>query len=215
MNKKLLAVLIVAVLVLACASARVVNFAIGPSFGFFTGDAPTSEDAETTTPYKGTGFGFDATFSLTLGDRAEIYFQEVFNFTGSSVFTELADAEPEMSMNYKSYVGYEHAIVTDPVKFSVGAGFVLEVISSDYRVELLDLDVMPICLNLGIGATAKVEFPLGKHFSLYLKGNLDYFPIASFTIGTEPANEDVEQKAYAGAVSNLSLGASAGIVLYF
>lgn len=79
--KKIITIICLAVLVLSFASARVVNFAIGPSFGYFKGVAPMSnEDKDENMEYEGKAFGLDMTLSFTFGDRAELFFQEVFNF---------------------------------------------------------------------------------------------------------------------------------------
>ena len=90
--KKIITIICLTVLVLSFASARVVNFAIGPSFGYFKGVAPMSnEDKDENMEYEGKAFGVDATLSFTFGSRAELFFQEVFNFSDKTAFPGLGD----------------------------------------------------------------------------------------------------------------------------
>ncbi|MBR6085982.1 MAG: hypothetical protein IKP61_10290 [Spirochaetales bacterium] len=217
MNKKLFAVLCIAVLVLACASARVVNFAVGPSFGYFAGDAPLDKETHTTMPISGYGFGFDTTLSFTFGDRAELFFQDVFNISDKPAFPEdgIPDELFQSTLDNKSYIGFEYAVITDPVKLSVGAAAVIEMVMSVYEKQLLggSYQVFPIIMNIGFGLTAKVEYVFAKNFSLFFKGNLDYYPYGAYMIGSNVDEETTE--AVADSVKNFSAGASAGIVLFF
>ena len=151
MKKRLFAVICVALLVLSFASARILNFAIGPSLGYSFGNAPTNDDATTTVPYSGATFGFDGTISLTFGDRAEVYFQDQFNLSGSSVFkdTKTPGYKLAFSLDYISRLGYEHAILTGPLKVSVGGGFALEMLTSVYENEADENKLMfPVIMNL-------------------------------------------------------------------
>lgn len=218
MNRKVIAIICIAVLALSFASARVVNFAFGASFGSFKGFAPLSnDDATVNTPYGGTGFGFDSTLSFTIGQRAEIFFQEAFNFSGKSAYPEdgLNDDYLVGTLNYKSYAGYEHAIVTGPVKLSIGAAFVVEAVTTMYEAEAggEKFQIFPLLLNFGVGATVKAEFGISKNFAFYAKGNVDYLPFSAFTIGSNISEEDVEFRT--NSEKNLSFGASAGIILFF
>ena len=122
MSKKLFTVICVALLVLSFASARVINFAIGPSV---------------TAAYSAFLFGLDATISLTFGERAEIYFQDQFNISDKTAFEGMVTPgyKPSVSIDYISRVGYEHAILKGPVKLSAGGGFVVEMLTSMYENE--------------------------------------------------------------------------------
>ena len=84
MNKKLFAVVCIALLVLSFAAARVINLSVGPSFSFYTGKFPLDEEGSATGAYKGTGFGLDTAFDLTFGERAELYFQDSILFSGKA-----------------------------------------------------------------------------------------------------------------------------------
>lgn len=218
MKKRLIAVICVALLVLSCASARILNFAFGPSISYSVGNAPTNEDASTTAPYSGATFGFDGTISLTFGDRAEVYFQDQFNLSGSSVFkdTETPGYKLAFSLDYISRLGYEHAILTGPLKVSVGGGFALEMLTSVYENEADENKLMfPLIMNLGVGLTTKVEYALGKHFAVYAKAYADYYFATGLTVGVSPQPEGWEPKAYAGTMNNFNFSASAGLVLFF
>lgn len=214
--KKIITIICLAVLVLSFASARVVNFAIGPSFGYFKGVAPMSnEDKDENMEYEGKAFGLDMTLSFTFGSRAELFFQEVFNFSDKTAFPGLGDNLLLGTIDYKSYVGYEHALITGPVKLSLGVAAAFETITSVYEYTVGDetTDLFPIVVNFGIGATLKAEVELGKHFSLYAKVNADYMPVTAYIIAFHPSDD--EPLSWANTTNNFSFGASAGLVLYF
>ena len=216
MNKKLFAVICLALVVLSFAGARVVNFAIGPSFGYYKGVAPLSDDdPETNMPYEGKAFGIDSTLSFTFGSHAELFFQEVFNFTDKAAFEDLGDDLLLGTVNYKSYVGYEHALITGPVKLSLGVAGVLDVVASvyEYTVGEDPVQMIPMVLNIGIGATAKIEVGLFDHLSFYVKANADYLPFSVFLVSFQPSDDD--PASWSNTTKNISLGASAGLVLYF
>lgn len=216
MNKKIIAVICIAVLALSFASARVVNFALGASFGSFKGVAPLSDDdKDKNTPYEGKGFGIDATLSFTFGSRAELFFQEVFNFSDKTVFGEGGEENFIGTLDYKSYTGYEHALITGPVKLSLGVAAVVEAVTSIYQYQVGDelTTMFPVVINFGIGATLKAEFELGKHLAFYAKANADYLPYSVFAIAFNPSEEEPATRA--NTTNNFSFGASAGLVLYF
>ena len=216
MNKKLFAVVCIALLVLSFAAARVVNFQLGPSFSFFKGETPMTE--EINVPYKGTAFGVDTGFDLTFGPRAEVYFQENVNFSLKSVFGDNPKVDESWntaSIDYKGHLGFEYAVITDPVKLSVGGGLAFELVSSIYQTKIDDEDYSLIVLdfNLGVGATVKAEFPIANHWAAYVRANIDYFPFAGFSMTTSKSSE--EPYSNAGKANNFGIDAAAGIVLYF
>ena len=216
MNKKVFTIICLAVLVLSFASARVVNFALGPSYGYFKGVAPLSdEDKDSNIPYEGNGFGLDWTVSFTFGSRAELFFQEVFNFSGKTAFEGLGDDFLIGTMDYKSYVGYEHAIITGPLKLSVGVAAAIEAVTSIYQYQVGDelTTMLPMVLNFGVGATLKAEAELGKHLAFYAKANVDYMPFSVFVIAFDPSDD--EPVSWGNTTNNFSYGVSAGLVLYF
>ena len=218
MKKRLIAVICVALLVLSFASARILNFAVGPSLGYSFGNAPTNDDATTTVPYSGATFGFDGTISLTFGDRAEVYFQDQFNLSSDTMFKDMDTPGYKISftLDYISRVGYEHAILTGPLKVSAGGGFVLQMLTSVYQNEADEQKLMyPVIMNLGAGLTAKVEYALGKHFAVYAKAYADYYFATGLAIGVSPQPEGWEPKAYAGSMNNFNFSGSAGIILFF
>lgn len=218
MKKRLFAVICVALLVLSFASARIINFAIGPSFSYSFGKAPINEDATKTTPYKGATFGVDGAISLTFGERAEVYFQDQFNLSGSSVFPDIHTPGYKLafSLDYVSRLGYEHAILTGPFKVSVGAGVSLEMLTSVYENEADENKLLfPVIMNLGAGITAKAEYALGKHFAVYAKCYADYYFATGLTVGVTPEPEDWKPEAYAGTMNNFNFSGSAGIILFF
>jgi hypothetical protein len=216
MSKKLIAVLIIALLVVSFAAARVINFQLGPSFSFFKGDTPVFEDPYTTNPYQGYGFGLDTAVDLTFGPKAELYFQDTVNVSTKSAFTKDPTNHEfdTFTLNYKTHAGFEFAVLTDPVKLSVGGGLALEIVSTIYHFKIEDEDVSLVVLdmNMGLGATVKAEFPLANHWSVYVRAFVDYFPVAGFAMG---AGGEKEPYSCAGRVNNFSVDASAGIVLYF
>lgn len=217
MSKKLISVICVAMLVLSFASARVINFAIGPSVSYSSGKVPVTEDASSTAAYSAFLFGLDATISLTFGERAEIYFQDQFNISDKTAFEGLVTPgyKPTVSIDYISRIGYEHAILKGPVKLSAGGGFVVEMLTSMYENEADSQKLMfPMVLNVGMGLTAKAEFALGNHFALYVKGFADYFPATAVTIGKVPESES-EPPVYSGKMNNFSFSGSAGVILFF
>ena len=217
MNKKLFAVVCIALLVLSFAAARVVNFQLGPSFSFFKGDAPVYEDPYTLNPYKGTAFGIDTSFNLTFGPRAEVYFQENVNFSTKDVFADnpkIDETWNTATLNYKAHAGFEFAVLAEPVKLSVGGGVAFELVSTVYQLKAdTDVNLIFLVMNIGVGGTIKAEFPLANHWSVYVRSNIDYFPFAGFSMTANGS----EEKPYsvAGRVNNFSIDAAAGIVLYF
>ena len=217
MNKKLFAVVCIALLVLSFAAARVVNFQLGPSFSFFKGDAPILEDPYDTTPYKGTAFGIDTSFNLTFGPRAEVYFQENVNFSTKGAYydnPEIQEIWNTATLNYKAHAGFEFAVLAEPVKLSVGGGVAFELISTVYQFkEDTDVNLIVLDMNIGIGGTVKAEFPLANHWSVYVRSNIDYFPFAGFSMTVSGSEKD--PYTVAGRVNNFSIDAAAGIVLYF
>ena len=216
MNKKIITIICLAVLVLSFASARVVNFAIGPSFGYFKGVAPLSDDdPDNNIPYEGQGFGLDWTLSFTFGSRAEVFFQETFNFSDKTAFEGLGANYFAGTIDYKSYVGYEHALITGPIKISLGVAGAFETVTSVYQYQVGDdvTTMYPIVFNFGIGAILKVEAELGKHFAFYAKANADYLPLSVFAIIFDPSDDD--PVTFSNSTSNFSFGASAGLVPYF
>ena len=216
MNKKLFAVICIAVLVLSFASARVVNLQIGPSFSFFKGEAPFIEDPYTTTPYKGTAFGIDTAVDLTFGPRAELYFQDNVNVSTKGAFTDdpvVEQGYDTFTLNYKTHAGFEFAVITDPVKLSVGGGVAFEIVSTIYHLKNQeDVNLVVLDMNFGFGGTVKAEFPLANHWSVYVRAFVDYFPVAGFSFGS---GTEKEPYSVAGKVNNFSVDASAGIVFYF
>ena len=216
MNKRIITIICLAVLVLSFAGARVVNFAIGPSFGYFKGVAPLSDDdPDNNIPYEGKAFGLDWTVSFTFGDHAELFFQEVFNFSDKTAFEGLGDDYFSGTVDYKSYVGYEHALITGPVKISLGVAGAFEAVTSVYQYQVGEdvTTLYPIVFNFGIGATAKAEFELGNHLSFYVKGNVDYLPFSVCAVIFDPSDDD--PVTFSNTTSNISYGASAGLVLFF
>ncbi|MBR5668357.1 MAG: hypothetical protein IKX15_01955 [Spirochaetales bacterium] len=217
MNKKLISVILLALVVLSFAgAARIINLAIGPSFSYFKGVAPLSDDdPDTNTPYEGKAFGFDATLSFTFGSHAEIFFEDVFNFSAKTAFEELGNDNLLATMNYKSYFGYEHALITGPLKLSIGFAGVIDVVASLYQFTVGDetYQVMPMVLNIGFGATAKAEFELLDHLSFYVKANADYLPFSVFLLSTQPSDDD--PPSWSNTTKNINFGASAGLVLFF
>ena len=216
MNKKTITIICLAVLVLSFASARVVNFAIGPSFSYFKGVAPLSDDdKDTNIPYEGKGFGVDWTLSFTFGSRAELFFQETMNFSDKTAFEALGDNYFAGTIDYKSYVGYEHALITGPVKISLGIAGAFETVTSVYQVQTADgpETTFPIVFNFGVGATLKIEAELGKHLAFYAKANADYMPFSVFAVIVDPSDDD--PVTFSNTTNNFSFGASAGLVLYF
>ena len=217
MNKKLFAVICIAVLVLSFASARVVNFQLGPSFSFYKGEVPLLEDPYTTNPYKGTAFGIDTAFDLTFGPRAEVYFQENVNFSTKGAFSDnkyIKETWDTATIDYKGHVGFEFAVITDPVKLSVGGGVAFELVSSIYRLKQdQDKNMIVVDFNIGIGATVKAEFPIANHWAAYVRANIDYFPFAGGAFDVSGSKS--EPYSCAGRVNNFGLDTAAGIVLYF
>ena len=216
MNKKIIAVICLAVLVLSFATARVVNFAIGPSFGYFKGVAPLSDDdPDNNIPYAGKAFGIDSTLSFTFGSRAELFFQETFNFSDKTAFEGLGDDYFAGTIDYKSYVGYEHALITGPIKISLGVAGVFEMVTSVYQYQIGDdvTTLYPIVFNFGIGATLKVEAELGRNLAIYAKANVDYLPLSVFAVIFDPSDDD--PVTFSNSTKNISVGASAGLVLFF
>lgn len=223
MNKKVIAVLVLALLVVSFAAARFINFQLGPSVSFFKGEAPLEDEGIYRTPYKGFAFGLDTAVDLTIGPRAEIYFQDTINVALKDVFADFEKSEwikeefdDKFTIDYKTHVGFEFAVVTDPVKVSVGGGLALEVVATNFKFkEDQTKGFILLDLNMGLGATVKVEYPLANHWSVYARAFVDYFPAAGLGIGYYPNESGDEPYTAKGRVNNFSVDASAGIVLYF
>ena len=66
MTKKLISAILLTLVVLSFASARVVNFAIGPSFSYFKGVAPLSDDDPPSWAYTTKNINFGASAGLVL-----------------------------------------------------------------------------------------------------------------------------------------------------
>ena len=174
------------------------------------------EDPYTTNPYKGTAFGIDTAFDLTFGPRAEVYFQENVNFSTKGAFSDNKYIEEtwDTATIDKGHVGFEFAVITDPVKLSVGGGVAFELVSSIYRLKQdQDKNMIVVDFNIGIGATVKAEFPIANHWAAYVRANIDYFPFAGGAFDVSGSKS--EPYSCAGRVNNFGLDTAAGIVLYF
>ena len=216
MNKKIFTIICLAVLVLSFATARVVNFAIGPSFGYYKGVAPLSDDdSDTNIPYQGKGLGLDLTLSFTFGDHAELFFQDAFHVSGKTAFEDLGDEYLVGTGYSKSYVGLEYAVITDPLKLSIGVAAVFEAFSSVYQYQVGEdvTTLFPIAINLGVGATVKAEVEMAKHVSFYVKANADYVPVSAFAVVFDPSDDD--PVTFSNTTENFSFCASAGLVFYY
>ncbi len=230
MNKKLIAVLCVALLVLSMASARILNFGLGGLYGFNYGAVPTSEDGATKDCYKNNGLALDSYFSISIGKRGELYVSsslspsEDMPFSNELLSTiDLTDYSLEAVFDFRSHLGYEHAVMLDPFRLSVGACGSLQLIMANYikgdRSSTFEIQ-NPAVVNLGFGLTAKAEFPVARHLSLYVKGEADYFGTAAYTIGayhypTSEENDGIQKAFYMNTANNFSFTASAGLVFFF
>lgn len=223
MNKKVIAVLVLALLVVSFAAARFINFQLGPSVSFFTGKAPIEIGKTQRTPYQGFAFGLDTAVDLTFGPRAEVYFQDTLNVALKDVFKDFESSkfiqeefDDKFTIDYKTHAGFEYAVVLDPVKVSVGGGLAFEVIATNFKFkEDQTKGFILLDLNMGLGATVKVEYPLANHWSVYARAFVDYFPAAGLGIAYYPNESGEEPYTAKGRVNNFSVDASAGIVLYF
>lgn len=223
MNKKIVAVLIIALLAVSFAAARVVNLQIGPSISFFKGQAPVEIGKTQRTPYQGFAFGLDTAVDLTFGPNVELYFQDTLNIARKDVFKDFESSkfiqkefDDKFTIDYKTHAGFEYAVVLDPVKVSVGGGLAFEVIATNFRYKEDETKgIILLDLNMGLGATVKVEYPFANHWSAYARAFVDYFPAAGLAIGYYPNDEGEEPHTAKGRVNNFSVDASAGIVFYF
>lgn len=220
MNKKLFAVVCIALLVLSFAAARVVNISVGPSIGFFTGKAQFVDGQEKLTKVQGLAFGADVAFDLTFGERAEVYIQNSFLFNTKCPYPDMVDGDKALynfaTMDIKGHVGFEYAVLTTPVKLSVGAGVAYEIIAALLQNKNNpDTGRLDMVLNVGLGATVKVEYQLGKNFSAYAKAYVDYLPVTAAVTSEVPAPEGYEPKAFGGNYNNFSVDGSIGIIFHF
>lgn len=219
MNKRIIMILVIALLVVSFAAARVINFSIGPAFGFYKGEMPLNEDGSVHTTYKGTGFGFDTTFALTFGERAELYFQDSFMFSSKIPFDqapEWYDTYDAATLDAKTHIGFEFAVVTSPVKVSVGGGVAAEVlVLAGLQKPSRETGNMNVIINVGVGGTVKVEYQIAENWSAYAKAYADYLFVTAASGAPIPVPEDYDPPVAAGRYNNFSLDASIGIILHF
>jgi len=232
MNKKLVAVLCVALLVLSFASARIINFGVGAMYGLSSGIIPTSEDGATYDEYSCSGLGMDIHTSLTFGRRAEIYFDQSLGINDSVPFSDtliaslnLTGFELETVINYRAHLGYEHAVILEPFRLSVGACGSLQMIMASFRNGDTSAEyetTVPSIVNMGVGLVAKAEFPMTKHLALYVKGEADYFTNTLYGVGNYHYPEAQENDGIPEdsmfvmpTDKNFSAVVSAGFVIYF
>jgi len=218
MSKRFIMVLCIALLVVSVAAARVLNFSVGPAFSFYKGEMPLNEEGTLSTTYKGTGFGLDTAFDLTMGDRAELYFQDVFTFSGKVPFEGATPSEDYdvLTLDMKSHVGFEFALLTDPLKLSVGAGVAAElvIITGVQKADRSKGDYIAI-INVGVGGTVKAEYQFSEHWSGYAKAYVDYMFVTGATGGEIPAPEGYDPPVCVGRYGNFSIDGSIGIILHF
>jgi len=232
MNKKLVAILCVALLVLSFASARIFNFGVGAMYGVSSGIIPTSEEGATYDEYKCSGLGMDIHTSLTFGRRAEIYFDQSLGIKESQPFSDALVAtmgvtgfELDAVFDYRAHLGYEHAVLLDPLRLSVGVCGSLQVIIGNYIKGDRSAEyetINPTIVNMGVGLTAKAEFPMTRHLALYVKGEADYFTKSMYGVGNyhypEPLETDgIPEDSILSMTTdkNFSAVVSAGLVVYF
>lgn len=219
MNKRIIMVLVIALLVVSFAAARVINFSIGPAFGFYKGEMPLNEDGSVHSTYKGTGFGFDTTFALTFGDRAELYFQDSFLFSSKIPFDqdpEWYDIYDAATLDAKTHIGFEFAVVTSPVKVSVGGGIAAEVlVMAGLQKPSRETGNMMVIVNVGVGGTAKVEYQFSNNWSAYAKVYADYLFVTAASGAPIPVPEGYEPPKCVGRYGNFSIDGSLGIILHF
>ncbi len=232
MGKKLFAVICVALLVLSFASARIINFGFGASYGFSDGVAPMNEGGKASEPYSGTDFGFDSYISLTFGQRSEIFFDEEIGFCNEVPFSDACIVAMDVTgytfdygINYKGSVGYEHAGIIKPFKLSLGASISMQLLMCSYYKGDKNGDYetkSPILMNFGVGVTAKAEFPMTRHLSLFVKGDATLYLSTFYSVGQYhyPEGEvgdgiQDDQLFSMNADNNITTGVSAGLVLFF
>ena len=218
MSKRFIMVLCIALLVVSVAAARVLNFSVGPAFSFYKGEMPLSEDGSIHVPYKGTGFGIDTAFDLTFGDRAELYFQDTFTFSGKVPFEDVTPSEEYdiVTLDLKSHVGFEFALLTDPIKLSFGAGVAAEfIIMTGLLKPDRDTGNYIAIINIGVGGTVKAEYQFSENWSVYAKAYVDYMFVTGATGGEIPVPEGYEPQMVVGRYNNLSIDASIGTILHF
>ncbi len=228
--KKVITVVCIALIVLSFASARIVNFGVGGNYTMYKGLAPLDEEGETSAPYSGKGLGLDSYFSLTFGDHAEIYFDDSIQVSTVNPLSDEAlaplnltsDYEFSFLLNYVGRVGYQHAILLDPVKLSVGAGLAIQLLAVSYTDGDIKADYearTAMVASFGVNVTAKVEVPLVRHLSLYVKGDFDYYPgtVYAGTYNHYPTTQEGDGTLFAngGQYKNFSAAVSGGLVLYF
>lgn len=218
MSKRIIIILCIALLAVSFASARVINISIGPSIGFFTGKAQIDENPAQAV--EGFVYGADVAFDLTFGERAEVYIQNSFLFNTKNPYKgAVAGWVSEhnfATMDIKGHVGFEYAVLTAPVKLSVGAGasyeFIAVILENKMTPQTGRLDMI---FNVGLGATVKAEYQLGRNFSAYAKAYIDYFPATAAVSAPVPVPESYEPKYYGGNYSNFSVDGSVGIIFHF
>ena len=219
MSKRLIMVLVIALLVVSFASARFINISVGPAFGFYKGEMPLNEDGSIHWGYKGVGFGFDTTFAMTFGDRAELYFQDTFLFSNKIPFEQDPSWYEEYeaaTVDVKTHIGFEFAVVTDPVKVSVGGGVAAEIITfAGLEKPERERGYMDFIVNIGVGGTAKVEYQFSNNWSAYAKVYADYMFVTGATGVEIPTPEGYEPPVCIGRYSNFSIDGSIGIILHF
>ena len=216
MSKRFIMILVIALLVVSFAAARVINFSIGPAFSFYTGKFSMDDSGSTVGAYKGTGLGLDTAFDLTFGERAELYFQDSILFSGKAP-SETPDPDFDFAtIDFKTHIGFEFAVVTTPVKVSVGAGFAAELIAvAGLEKPALEEGDLALIVNAGVGGTAKVEYQFANNWSAYFKVYADYMFATGFTGSEIPVPEGYEPPLYVGKYGNFSIDGSLGIILHF
>ena len=220
MSKRVILVLCIALLAVSFAAARVVNISVGPSIGFFTGKVPTSENGAEKINYKGLAYGADVAFDLTFGERFELYIQNSFLFNTKNPYFDQPDGWKVLynpaSLDIKSHVGIEIAVLTGPVKLSVGAGASVELISVLLQEKAnADHGRFDIILNVGLGATVKAEYKFANNFSAYAKAYIDYFPVTAYGYTAIPAPEGEKPTVFSANCNNFSVDGSIGIIFHF
>ena len=217
MSKRIIIILCIALLAVSFASARVINISIAPSIGFFTGKAQIDENPAQAV--EGFVYGADVAFDLTFGERAEVYIQNSFLFNTKNPYKDAAAGWKALfncvTLDFKGHVGFEYAILTAPVKLSVGAGasyeFITVMLENKMTPQTGRLDMI---FNVGLGATVKAEYQLGRNFSAYAKAYLDYLPVTA-GVSTSIPESGAELKYYGGNYSNFSVDGSVGIIFHF
>ena len=218
MKRKIIALALIALLAVSFVSARTVNFYLGPSFSFYNGQVPVSEDPAKKEAYTGTAFGIDAMVSFT-ASRSEIYFQNTFSISDKQLPNEEFNStvvpsgyEFDSTLEYRARLGYMYGILSDPVRLSAGGGLAFQLISSAYKESASDERFLPIALNIGLGLSAKVDFEISRFCSLYARIDADFYPASIFING---AKSGEDPKVAGSGASNLDVAAAAGVAFFF